>query len=327
MGYLFMTNTIVANTEMLVKLIQAQGYKAKPEILEKCGVIISATSGLNFRLNCYPVNNEEAMRLDSTLSVIQFYGGWGNLDDYNESELDALCNWFNLKYTFSKLYRTVADSESWLTIEAEIFLDGGFTTESFESRFFTFLNHFEDLKKHLDRCDRVSKADIVERHNRAIELIHGDQKDLEDAVQLYRTNSHLGFAGSQNNFGDLFEEGKGVPKDLLLATYWYSRAAERGEPTAYFSLSTILSDGNDNTEALVIAAKYAILAAVTLPEGKNKLGAIQVRDYLRERLGEELYEYASELARKFRPIYQEKWTMNDSPGPKVVAGPESQQLN
>jgi len=62
------------------------------------------------------------------------------------------------------------------------------------------------------------KSKLVENHNKALSLLHadGDTGQIEQAIRLYRQNAHLGFAGSQNNFGDLFEDGDLVPKDLLL---------------------------------------------------------------------------------------------------------------
>jgi len=151
----------------------------------------------------------------------------------------------------------------------------------------------------------------MERHNKAVDGVHGIAPNIDEAISLYRQNAYLGYAGSQNNFGDLFESGTGVVKDELLAVYWYTRASERGEPTAYLSLASILAASQSNLDSLTVAAKYAILAAKKLPEGRNKISALQIKDNLQEILSPELYAYAEELAQSFKPIYEEngRWVM------------------
>jgi len=173
------------------------------------------------------------------------------------------------------------------------------------------------------------KSKLVENHNKALSLLHadGDTGQIEQAIRLYRQNAHLGFAGSQNNFGDLFEDGDLVPKDLLVAMYWYARSSERGEPTAYYSIASLLSASTENIDALVLAAKYATLAADQLPDGKNKLSALQIRETLSEILSKELYEYAQELAKSYQPLIDEPWKMEDVPGPPTISAPGSSLMN
>ena len=87
---------------------------------------------------------------------------------------------------------------------------------------------------------------------------------LEEVAKLYRASADLGFAGAQNNLGDLYESGEGVPQNQKVAIYWYTRAAERGEPTAYFSLASLLSEGSNDTEILAESMKFATLAFMFL---------------------------------------------------------------
>jgi len=68
----------------------------------------------------------------------------------------------------------------------------------------------------------------------------------EDAARLYRQSADLGFAGAQNNLGDMYEAGQGVPKSEKAAIHWYTRAAERGEPTAYLSLASLLRNSGES---------------------------------------------------------------------------------
>ena len=77
----------------------------------------------------------------------------------------------------------------------------------------------------------------------------------------------------------------------------------------------------------MIAAKFAILAADQLPEGKNKTSAKHLCAVLQEALSSDLYKYAESLAEFFQPILDEPWKLEDSPGPSAVSAPDSVLMN
>jgi hypothetical protein len=133
-----------------------------------------------------------------------------------------------------------------------------------------------------------------------------------DAAKLYRQSAEIGYAGAQNNLADMYEHGEGVPKNPKAAVYWYTRAAERGEPTAYLSLGHMLSEGTDDTDLLVESAKFAGLAFTFLPEGKNKASAEQLTKALGERLNQADKERAFSLISRWMPLHQEERLMGDS---------------
>ncbi len=133
------------------------------------------------------------------------------------------------------------------------------------------------------------------------------------AAGLYLKSAVAGFAGAQNNLGDLYELGHGVPKNEKLAMYWYTRAAERGEPTAYLSLASFLSQGSDDTEALVEAAKYAALAFTFLPDGRNKEHAGSLTQSLSDKLGPDGKQRVLNLINQWTPLFQEEHLMGDAP--------------
>lgn len=132
------------------------------------------------------------------------------------------------------------------------------------------------------------------------------------AVELYYSAARLGFAGAQNNLGDLYENGNGVQKDLISAAFWYSRSAERGEPTAYLSLASLLSASAD-PNVLVEALMFAILAGERLPDGRNKASALELTRGLTDRLPPSLRQLAMDLAKKWVPLYQETRLLGDAP--------------
>lgn len=311
----------------IAEMLHGLGYKGRVVLGEEHSYVESATSGDEFLVTCYSAAAKPLATAEEPIEFIRFQCTWFRLVDQNEPELDSLCNWFNAVYPFSKLYRGASDYGPYLTLEAEVYVYDGMPTEKMQRHLSRYINHADMTKLAISRCRRISRAEISERHNRALEFVHGLEKNFEEAAKLYRENAHLGYAGSQNNFGDMFEEGLGLPQDELLAVYWYTRAAERGEPTAYLSLATLLSKSTDNVDAEVMAAMYANLAVALLPEGTNKKSAEATRDELRDRLVPEAFRYAEQLARDFRPLYNERATMGDTPGPLLTKIEQSTALN
>ena len=163
--------------------------------------------------------------------------------------------------------------------------------------------------------DREFKA--VDDYNAAVQrTVKARGKADRQVVDLYTSASRLGFAGAQNNLGDLYETGNGVNQDIPTAIYWYTRAAERGEPTAYYSLSSVLGKSAD-PDVLVEALKFAILANTHLPDGSNKAGALELVKDISDRIPPSYRMIALELAKKWVPLYQESSLLSDDPTPKT----------
>jgi TPR repeat protein len=56
----------------------------------------------------------------------------------------------------------------------------------------------------------------------------GGKLDLGGAAALYLSAATAGYMPAQHNLGMLFQEGRGVPKNLAEAYYWLSVAAANG---------------------------------------------------------------------------------------------------
>jgi len=152
--------------------------------------------------------------------------------------------------------------------------------------------------------------------NLAVKNRWGPKPAHEEAARLYRLAADEGYAGAQNNLGDMYETGEGVSTaNDKFAVYWYARAAERGEPTAYLSLSSILPIKTTDENVLIEALKFGLLALGQLPEGKNKVAAKKQVVEIAARLPESARERAVELAKAWDPLYQERHLMSDSPRP------------
>ena len=322
-----MSNFMKFTVPMIADAIKSLGYKVKEIYEESYSLIESSANGRSFVLIPLIAENELVSSADAEALCVRFRAIWYGMDCIEEAQVDSLCNWFNSSQPFTKLFRKSTESSFNIILEADLYVLDGMSVPAFQNRIEAFISSYEFAMKSLDRCTYVDKAAMLERHDKAIEMLHSDCDDTSEAVHAYRTNSHLGFAGSQNNFGDLFETGDLVPKDDLLAMYWYTRASERGEPTAYYSLATLLEKSRDNPDSLVLAAQYAILACIHLPEGRNKAAAFEVNKALKEEMSAELYALSESYAADFKPIYEEKWTLSDSPGPKVTVVPGSDLLN
>ena len=311
----------------IAEAIRGIGYKGKEILEEKYSCIESAANGRPFYVYSLIAENESVLSSDVEALLIRFRAIWYEMDGFDEIQIDSLCNWFNSNQPFSKLFRRTSVTSFNIVLEADLYVLDGMSVAAFQNRAQAFITSYEYAMRCIANCSYEDKQVIIDRHNKAIEMLHSDCEDTSEAVHLYRLNSHLGYAGSQNNFGDLFETGEHVIKDELLAMYWYTRSSERGEPTAYYSLASMLEKSRDNPDALVLAAKYAILACQQLPEGKNMAAASVIQQTLKEFMEPDLYELAETYAANFKPIYEEKWTLNDAPGPKVTVLPGSELLN
>jgi len=140
-----------------------------------------------------------------------------------------------------------------------------------------------------------------------------EKPDYVTAAKFYRESAQMGYAGAQNNLGDKYETGLGVPKDRLMAMYWYTRAAERGEPTAYLSLASLLSDSSSEPEVLIEAGKFAQLAMDALPPGANMASAEKLANALNKKLTEADKYRVLFLVKRWSPLNQEKYLMGDKP--------------
>ena len=146
-----------------------------------------------------------------------------------------------------------------------------------------------------------------------ISAIKATPPAMEEAARSYRLSADQGYAGAQNNLGDLYETGRGVPKSAMAAIYWYTRAAERGEPTAYLSLASLLSQDTTNPEILMEALKYAALAYNFLPAGTNKTSAEALSTAITAKLTQADRQRVLELVTRWAPLYQEERLMVDMP--------------
>ena len=153
----------------------------------------------------------------------------------------------------------------------------------------------------------------VANHNLAFNHISGEKKNIQEGLRLYRESAEDGYAGSQNNLGDMYETGKNVAHSDKFAIYWYTRAAERGDSTAYLSLATLLSQGSTDEHILVEALKFGLLAVKYLSDGENKTVAEGTVKSINAKLSKKSKARAYVMADTWDPLFQERRMMSDKP--------------
>jgi TPR repeat protein len=235
---------------------------------------------------------------------IGFHAAWRGRDDTDERRLSAPGNAIVGAYM-----KELGFSDEFIRFAVSAPIDG--------------MKHLtdNDIRQHglavskIDGGSREREQQAYAWHNEAVSKRWKKPADYAEAVRLYKLAAEANYAGSQNNLGDLYETGTGLPKAPGLAIYWYTGAAERAEPTAYLSLSSYLPEISQDKDTLIQAAKFAILATRGLDEGHNKATAESNRRSLEKRLSSEEYAQAQVLADRWQPLFQETHLMSDRPAP------------
>ena len=71
----------------------------------------------------------------------------------------------------------------------------------------------------------------------------GVKKDLQKAVSLYESSAKKGLAAAQFNLGVMYANGTGVIQDFYAAKDWYTKAAAQNYAAAQFNLALLYFEG------------------------------------------------------------------------------------
>lgn len=293
--------------EDAARVLQDMGYRGKVGDAKHPTFIESAALGWNFRAFFFERSDEEG----EGFAAYQFETGMYLKRSSNLPRLLEVCNHFNNEFRFAK-FAIGGRQQKFVSLQMDFnVVEDAEADFAYKAGFFIYtLNAFID---NVVNSVPFQGDDFGERHSAALSYLWGTERNPEEALRLYREAAQGGYAGSQNNLGDQYETGENVAKSELYAAYWYARSAERGEPTAYLSLATLFESAGADTEMLVDAAKFALLAIDGLPDGLNKEAAQNCLSTLTEKLGEEELARAHELAEAWRPLFQETRLMSDTP--------------
>ncbi len=87
------------------------------------------------------------------------------------------------------------------------------------------------------------------------------KKDYVNTAICYEKGASLGHAGCQNGIGVAYENGRGVPKDLSKAVYWYQKSADQNYDYGCYNLAYAYHHGwgidQDHKKALYYYEKAA----------------------------------------------------------------------
>ena len=288
--------------------LQNLGYRGLVD--ETAPYVQSAAMGLDFRIQFYSPNEDEQ---DPHYASYMFDMGLYSSEPVTLERVIAHCNSKNWEYRYVRFYGGQNDAgRCYAAVQMDVVAesDEEAVIQRYCSLFVSMANALRDLLNDVEgEIDHVASSN----HEKAVSLIHGSTEEQMLAAELYYSAAKNGFSGSQNNLGDLYERGKHMPQSPVVAAYWYARAAERGEPTAYLSLATLLASAAEDNWTYIEAAKFAYLAVERLHEGSNKVLAQTALDRLVALLPEEAMSAAKEQAEKWTPLFQEKRLMSDPP--------------
>jgi len=136
-----------------------------------------------------------------------------------------------------------------------------------------------DTAKARQHYERAAAGGIWEAQTEIGNLFYFGTEGRERAVEWYRKAAENGQSLAMNNLGDMYENGIGVPLDLVKAMDLYRQAANMGEGVAFRSIASLWASGAAGKIDLRQAYLYYLLAAkieAQLDKGaevvKQKLG-------------------------------------------------------
>jgi hypothetical protein len=119
----------------------------------------------------------------------------------------------------------------------------------------------------------------------------------------YRKAAEQGNAAAQNDLGNMYTEGQGVPPDYVEAMKWLRKAAEQGNAAAQNNLGNMYSNGQGVPQDYVQAHKWFNLAAARIPasETESRAIAIKSRDSVASKMTPAQVAEAQKLASEWKP--------------------------
>ncbi len=126
-------------------------------------------------------------------------------------------------------------------------------------------------------------------------------KDDQQAVVWYRKAAEQGDAMAQYNLGVMYSFGEGVPKNDQQAVAWYRKAAEQGLDMAQYNLGWVYAFGRGVPKDEQSAYFWWLLASA-----QGHQGAVKNRDMMERRLSPEQRTAAQAAARDWKPKTAER---------------------
>lgn len=127
-------------------------------------------------------------------------------------------------------------------------------------------------------------------------LGNGVARDAKAAHRWYRKAADQGHPRAQTILGLLYVAGTGVKANSNYAATWFRRAALQGYAEAQFWLGTLYADGRGVERDYVEAHMWFSLAVAKLPPGRALDEAIQLRQFVAQRMTNDQIAESKDLA-------------------------------
>jgi uncharacterized protein len=119
--------------------------------------------------------------------------------------------------------------------------------------------------------------------------------DFRTAVRILAPLAERGNAEAQAVLGFMYEYGRGVPQNAVVAVHWYVCAAEQGNPAGQYHLGLMYDKGHGVPRSAVLAYKWLNLAAAHAPPS-NRDDYLRIRDSVASKLNDAQIAEAQWLA-------------------------------
>ena len=140
-----------------------------------------------------------------------------------------------------------------------------------------------------------------------------ERGDYAAALAQWQPLAEQGIARAQNNLGVIYENGQGVPRNVVEAMKWYRRAAEQGYAGAQNNLGLIYALGRGVPRDPMRAHMWFSLAASSLT-GELGKSAASSRDTVAAMMTPAQLEQASEMAQRCQAANYKQCESGDAAG-------------
>lgn len=114
--------------------------------------------------------------------------------------------------------------------------------------------------------------------------------DYATAKKTFQSLAAQGNAEAQNNLGELYAKGQGVPQDYSQARQWYEKAAAKGHALAQNNIAELYYAGLGVPQDYVRAYLWVSLAAVHMKGDEQKQAEENREDVARRMTPEQIAE-------------------------------------
>jgi uncharacterized protein len=162
--------------------------------------------------------------------------------------------------------------------------------------------------------EQAAKGDAQAARRLGVEYMDGKgnvvERDYEKARKYHLQAAKAGEARSMMDLGTIYEQGLGVPADLIEAARWYEWSAKYGHGPAQYNIATMLETGEGGRKDEVEAYMYYLLAVENgmggLPFDEKKKAfsssGISPREALERRLTPAQRADGKARAKAFKPL-------------------------